>query len=241
MPKIRIKIVKIGHFADEFDEQKILDLSSSIFTVNRDIESFPLRGNSDLDGWLFSDAVLDDSVPPCADADLLIAITNIPLELNYYSRRLGPNRIVITLFEVQSYLKMHYIPVENFIIRVLYAFSLTYLRFGNQLPQMGQARRFTHDETRGCLFDMNGLKQDIYRSCDKPIICFECEHALIHDGVSLEKIAVVKTELKSVKKSLFLWALNFIEQNPGWSIAISVLWTLVSGITGSLVATWLYH
>lgn len=77
------------------------------------------------------------------------------------------------------------------------------MRSGHRIPDYGEAPGFTHDETKGCLFDMNGIKSDLIESCNKPIICRECEYKLTNAMVPNNVIENIKHELKSVKKPLY--------------------------------------
>ncbi|MHC5783305.1 hypothetical protein [Aliivibrio fischeri] len=47
---------------------------------------------------------------------------------------------------------------------------------------------FTHDDTRGCIYDMNGVKEDVTSSCHKPIICEECCERMRNEKISSETL-----------------------------------------------------
>lgn len=53
-----------------------------------------------------------------------------------------------------------------------------------------------HNETRGCLYDVDGVLSDIVRTCKEPKICVNCESRLLQKGLSAKDIETVKQELK---------------------------------------------
>ena len=66
------------------------------------------------------------------------------------------------------------IPIENLVLYLIYAYTLAFIKYDNKIPKNGGAFDIIHDETRGCLFDMHGIKTDVIYSCNKPIICSSC-------------------------------------------------------------------
>ncbi len=171
MEKVKIKLVTIGHLPLHLNLRQVEAWNSEIFELIGGIDNFDLRGDSDGPSWEFSDDLLRERLPAHTGADFLLAIVNVPIEANWYSRRLGNNQIVFTFSQIREFLAWENIPLENAILWVLYAYSLLYRRSGNKIPGLGEALSFTHDETRGCLFDMNGIKSDLVESCNKPVVC----------------------------------------------------------------------
>ena len=169
-----------------------------------------------------------------------MAIVNVPIEDNWYSRRLGDNKIVFTFSQIRDFLVLENIPLENAILRVLYAYTLLYRRAGNKIPCFGTAPGFTHDETRGCLFDMNGIKSDLIESCNEPIVCGECEERLKNERVSTETIKAVQKEIRKIRKPLYFRALDFVKSHPLAALAISSLFAILIGVAGSLIASFVY-
>ena len=171
----------------------------------------------------------------------MLSIVNVPIEDNWYSRRLSSNRAVFTFHQIKEILNHSNVPLENVIYRFLYAYTLIYKRFSNRIPLMYEDTDFTHDETRGCLFDMNGIKTDIVYSCDNPIICSDCTERMRRDNLSNEFISGVKKELKKIKKPLFYRVLEFIKKYPVWSLFISSLSAILLGAIGSILASYVYE
>src|SRR5208282_325017 len=108
-----------------------------------------------------------------------------------------------------------------------------------KIPDFGEVPGYTHDETRGCLFDMNGIKTDLVASCDKPIICDECQERLKKEKVSNILIESTQKEIKRIRKDLYYRALDFVRKHPIWSLALSSIFALIIGTTGSVIASFI--
>ncbi|WJV64566.1 hypothetical protein PCO87_11420 [Pectobacteriaceae bacterium C52] len=241
MAKLKIKIVTLGYIPARFDIKKIQSWKSKLFEISS-IDYYNLNCNSDIEyAWAYSDDLIVKQTPEIGDANFLVVLTNVPLEDNWYSRRLGNNKVIFTFHEIKDYLLYDNIPLENVVYRILYAYSLVYMRSGRRIPDYGERPGFTHDETKGCLFDMNGIKSDLIESCNKPIICRDCEHKLTNGMVSNNVIENIKHELKGIKKPLYYRWLDFIKVHPLISLAISSLTVVLLGIIGSLIATKIYE
>jgi len=240
MSKTRIKLVSIGHLPIDFQEKKVLGWKSSTFAIVGGIDNFALRCDSDAPDWAFSDELVRSQLPKKFDADFMVAIVNVPIENNWYSRRLGNNQIVFTFYETREILEQYNIPIENVIYRMLYAYTLLYKRAGDKIPTFGETPNFTHDETRGCLFDMNGIKTDLAAPCSTAIICDQCQERLRQERVSNDLIEATKLEIKRIRKDLYYRAFGFIKKYPIWALALSSAFALVLGITGSVAASFIY-
>lgn len=241
MDKLKITVVTIGHMPAEFDKQKISNWKSGVFSVAGDIENYALTHDSDGDDWEFTDVKLEEVLPNEYSGNFLIAIVNVPLELNWYSRRLSNNRVVFTFHEIKEILLFSNIQLENIVYRLLYAYSLLYKRSGNRIPVDAEATNFTHDETRGCIFDMNGIKTDIIYSCHKPIVCSDCVERLRREKISNETISKIQSEILKIKKPLFFQILGFIKSHPIWSIIISAITAIFLGAIGSIIGSVIYE
>ncbi|OUR64607.1 hypothetical protein A9Q79_04710 [Methylophaga sp. 42_25_T18] len=228
--KIKIRIVTLGAVPYSLDLTQISNKNSSIFEFISPVENFNLNSNADGENWSFTDSNLSKQLPEHDGEDFLIALTNVQLELNWYSRRLKDNCVVFTFHEIAEYLYLNNIPIENVVYRLLYAYSLVYLEGKNRIPASTENTNFTHDETKGCIYDMNGHKYDIIHSCDQPIICDACSHRLASHGVSTSKITQVKNELTKIKKKLYYRTSDWISKHPVKSLILATLWGFVIGM-----------
>ena len=241
MDKTKITVATVGHMPAEFTKQKITNWNSSVFSVEGEIESYALTEDSDGYDWEFTDILLEEVLPDNFAGNFLIAIVNVPIESNWYSRRLSNNRVVFTFHEMKEILNHFNIPLENIIYRLLYAYTLLYKRSGEKIPLNNEPTNFTHDETRGCLFDMNGIKTDVTYSCHEPIVCTDCVERLKQETVSNEIISKVQKEIKKIKKPLFYRILAFIKKHLIWSLFISAASAIILGAIGSYIATLVFE
>jgi len=111
MDKTKITVVTIGHMPAEFYKNKILKWSSDVFEISGGIESYALSKDSDGHDWEFTDKNLDEILPINFQGDFLAAIVNVPLELNWYTRRIQNNRMVVTFHEIKDILYYSNIPL----------------------------------------------------------------------------------------------------------------------------------
>lgn len=241
MSKVRIKLVSIGHLPLEFQSKKIKNWSSKTFEVVEDIDNYSLRCDSDGFDWDFSDSAVKGQLPNQFNADFMIAIVNVPIEDNWYSRRLGNNQVVFTFHQIKDILEHYNIPLENVVYRLLYAYTLLYRRAGNKIPDFDEAPGFTHDETRGCLFDMNGIKTDLVASCHNPQICDECQERLKQERVSKSDIENTKIDIKRIKKDLYFRIIGHVKKHPIAVLVLSSMFALILGITSSVIGSFVYE
>ncbi len=241
MELTKITVATIGHMPADFDKRKITNWKSSVFSITGEIESYSLTEDSDGLNWEFTDSSLEEVLPENFSGDYLIAIVNVPIELDWYTRRLSKNRVVFTFHEIKEILCHFNIPLVNIIYRILYAYTLLYKRSGNKIPMTSEHTNFAHDETRGCLFDMNGIKTDIIHSCHNPIICSNCVESLKQERVSNEVISKAQKEITKIKKPLFYQITELVKKHPIWSLIISAVIAILLGAIGSYIATVIYE
>ena len=238
---ITIKLITIGHLPANFNKRKIEKWKTKLFKIDGNIENYSLPTNSDGINWEFSDENLKHVIPKFNNCDFTIAIVNVPLEDNYYARRIDNNVGIITFHEIKEILEDNNIPLENIILNVIYAYILVYLKFNRVIPVIIDTRSFTHDETRGCLFDMTGIKSDVIYSCHNPIICSQCLESLKNDRVSLDNLNVAQKEIRKIKKDQFYIILDFIKKHPMISIIISSFTAIILGTIGSIIASIIFE
>lgn len=234
--KIKIKIIVLGNLPFELNLKKIENWESKLFEISKS-EKYSLNGNSDGYSWEYTDSNISKTIPDKFSEDILFAITNVPLESNYYSRRLSENRVCITTHEMSDILKESNIPIENLILRLIYSYFLAYKYFNDSLPTSQEFSSLTHDETKGCLFDMNGIKKDVIHSTNNPILCSSCQEKLRKNKVSENIITFSQDEIKSIKKDVYYRIIDFIKKHPILSFLGSALLAVILGIIGSLVAS----
>lgn len=241
MKKVTIKVSVLGQLPPDFDREALLRWKSSVFSVSDTAETYHLHDDAKGNNWEYTDEQLEQYLRPPFSEDFHVILVNVPLENNWYVRRLTGNRVVFTFHEIADILRLHHIPLKNIVLRVLYAFTLVYRRYENRVPAAIEITNYTHDETRGCLFDMNASKSDVIHSCHQPRICDACVSDLRKAHISNEQIGSVQSEIRQIKKPLFNRITEFVRQHPILSFLISVVIALVVGATGSLLGNILYQ
>lgn len=236
-----IRISALGKLPGDLDLGRVLRWKSSVFTLSESVESFQLVDDAGGHDWQYTDAQLDKYLNGSFDEDFHVILVTIPLEQNWYVRRLGGNRLILSINEVADILRYSNLPLHNLVLRVLYAATLLYYRYGQRIPDTNERTNYAHDETRGCLFDMNASKFDVVHSCHMPIVCEYCVAELKKDQVSNEMISKVQSEIGRIKKPLFQRIYDFVRRHPVWSIALSILTALVIGTLSSAFGTYVYE
>ncbi len=230
---IKVKIITIGHMPVKFNKKKIENWASKLFTINEDIESYILPNDSDGENWHYTDENLNSIISNISnykDSDFTIAIINVPIQQDYYSRIIDDNLIVITFLPIKEILENQNIPLENVILRLIYAYCLGYLIIiNNKIANNISIRSFTHDETKGCLFDMTGIISEVVYSCNNPQICSDCLEKLKRNGISIDKLNIAQNEIKKIKKELFYILVDLFKKHPIFSyITMVIITTVVS-------------
>jgi len=241
MQKVSFTIKIIGQPPPDLDIASIRRRKSKLWSIPRDPETFSLSENTDLDGWGFSDDLLNRIISKDTSTNVTFCILNVPLEDNYYSRRIDTNVVCLTFFEIAEILRHHNIPQVNAIYRMLYSFTLIYRRRQESIPPTHTLYHYAHHEARGCIFDMNGIKSEIIHSCHEPKLCNECQTDSIRDRVSNEFLKTFQTEIKTIRKTLFFRAADFIKAHPVLALLISSIFAILLGTTGSLIASLIYE
>ena len=237
MSKLKIKLIILGHLPIQLDKNKILNWQSDLIEIGNTIDVYSIEDDADGEDWEFSDQNILKHLPEDFDQDILIAMTHVPLEGNYYARRFPKNRVCMTFYEMVDILEQKHIPLENLVLRLVYSYYLIYKRHGNRIPLQTKDTDFTHDETRGCLFDMNGIKSDVIHSTNEPIVCDSCVDKLKKERVAENHITTLQNEIKKIRKTRYYRISDFIQEHPILTLVISVLSALVIGIISSILAT----
>lgn len=237
---VKIKLITLGTMPQTLELDSLTSWKSSFFSLVGKIENFEFREDSDLNTWGFSDQTLRKCFHNDKDANFTIALVNVPLEQNYYSRRISHDRIVCTFFEIKQYIEDKNIKLHNAVLRALYAYALLYKEAGAKIPTHKENFKFTHHETRGCIFDMTGIKTDIVESCSTPIICCECLERLKRNKVSNDILAIAQAEIINIKKDLYFRILDFVKKHPLCSLLLSSLFALLIGVSSSILGSYFY-
>ena len=240
--KVKIKIDILGHLPHSSEIESIKNWRSDLFEITR-VDKYDIVGSSDGADWSFSDKNIEKQLRGRDGSDVLIAVTNVPLQDGYFARGFSDDRLCITYFGMSEILTFNDIPLENLLLRVLYAVAFVYRRSGNTIPSINVWSSFTHDDTRGCVFDMDGAnKADVIYSTNKPQLCSSCVQSLTNNPVAnnrIEKnlIEKVQVELLGIDKGLYYEIADWIKRHPVYAIIISSL----TAITLEVISHFVYE
>jgi len=231
---ITFTIITLGHIKHRINVDRIRSWPSKLFKISG-ISACTNIPDGKVGWQQFTDDDLD-FVRLDTNADITVAITEYALEENYYIRRITSGVVVLSLYEVADVLGRQNIPIEHFIIRNLYEIAMLFLLYGSLQPTRTGVPSIIHDETRSCLFDMNGLKCDVEYSTSKPSICSQCHAALSRSQLPNDTLRKLEKELKRIRKPLYHRIVGFVKQRPILSLWIAI----VAGIILELVGNGLY-
>lgn len=231
MGKIKIKINIYGCLPFSFDLSKIKKFKSSVFEVVGNVNHLRLPECSNgVDYVTIEDKVWEKVIKNDDDVDLVFSITNAYLEGDFYSRRLSEKRVIFSFALIRDFLKERYISLENVILKELYMYSL-YLMTG----EYDEKKVICHNDTRGCMYDMDGDLRDVAETFYNPSICRSCEEFLSQKGVPENEIQGVQQELAKLKPALFYRILCWVKEHPVWALFFTFLGSVISDILASIV------
>jgi hypothetical protein len=256
---IKIKIGRIGDLPFHFNEKLVNKWKSDEFEIIDDISEQRITRKADIphemfqvsDGkkdrsWGYSDSLLENQLPANDGADFIVWITYVPLEQNYFVRRLSYNRVVLSYSGMYNILQKELHPVENLLLRTIYRHILIYYKYNKSIPSHKNIPDipFIHDDTRGCLFDMCAHKPDVIFFLNKPYICDECA-VKITGGMDTNIIAVGENHIRQIKKECtekikkgrYYKIVGLIQKNPIYTLILSTLF----GIIVDIIATLIYN
>ncbi len=227
-------IVRLGHIKHRIDFGRIKRWPSELFKVSAISTCTNIP-----DGKVRWQEFADDDltfVKPVGGADITVAITEYALKDNFYIRCIPGPVVVMSLFEVADILEWQSIPLEHFVVRNLYEICLLHLLYGNVAPTADSIPDIIHDETRSCLFDMNGLKGDVVFSTSRPSLCQQCRATLAGSQLPDQTMAYLEKELRKIRKPLYYRIAGFVKQHPILSLCIA----FACGLGIELIGNWAY-
>lgn len=224
MNPLNIHLVTLGQQKEQLDIRLLQKWKSSIFRI-RHMQHIEIAPDTDGPNWEYTDSLLRKTIRPASGADITVAIVSSPLEGNYYSRRLGEGVCALSLHEMAGITRHAHFRVENFLIRSIYGYAIYHHVFG-KVPDNASGS-WSHHATRRCIFDMNGLKEDIVYSLHQPRLCEECLMRLRAAQIPPHLASLVQSELLQLKKGALYRLLDWANANPGRA--------LISGVAASVV------
>jgi len=236
MSKTSIKLVIIGHIDKVVDFELIQNHKSNFFVIeelNRISDLPPPRKN---DGYLdvvYSVEEITSIMSNIQCNDICIGIMNYRFVDNFYMHRINNKTMCISIAGLEQILMSREISLENFIIKNIYEVFSFYKIFGSTL--IGDVYEFVHEDTRGCLFDLNGDKNDILYNTEKPIICNECLSKMNKKALPTNFVDSIKLELETINKPLLKRIELFIKKYPLLSILATIIFSTMINILSNYI------
>jgi hypothetical protein len=238
MDKMQIKIVIIGHLRHQIDFNKIKRASSSFFKISiiERINDLPKPKKDD--GYLdisYSKTEIQEILKGVQSQDIVVGIMNYPFDDNFYMHRAGENKLCISIAGIDIMLLNKGISLENFIIKNIYEAVVLKNIFADL--NNNDIYNFIHQDTRGCLFDMNGYRYDVVYNTEKPFLCDTCKSFLNQKSLPTNFVKHLEKELKRIKKPIICSIEMFIKKYP----LLSVFLTFISSFTINILASWVWE
>lgn len=236
MKKLSVKIVIAGHLRNTLDLRKLRRFKSRFFSIAEveSIDALPSPGKDD--GFLdivYSRSEVASLLDPINGADIVLGIMNYRFDDNFYLHRTGENKACLSIADIDRILLSHNISIENFILKNIYEMTV----FVNTLGKLNtdDVYNFVHQDTRGCLFDLNGDKLDVLHNTERPIVCDSCKAKINSRSVPEDFTKHLESELKSIRKPFICTIELFIKKYPLFSLLVTFLFGVLVNIISNII------
>lgn len=236
MKSITIKIVVIGHLRHQLDLRMIKRFKSQFFKIGvvEKINTLPTPNKED--GFLdvaYSREEIESLLSNVNSAEIVVGIMNYRFDDNFYMHRTGSNKVCISIAKIDGLLLENNISLENFIIKNLFEIIVLKNAFGDVIND--DIYNLVHQDTRGCLFDLNGDKYDVLYNTEKPIICDSCKAFFNGKSLPANFIKNIEAELKRIRKPLICTIELFIKKYPFFSVSLALLTSIVVNLISNVI------
>lgn len=233
MKKYQIRLCLLGYQRYKETINKLCTYKSKLFEVVDCIEIKQLPP-PDCD-WTYTDKIICNLLTQKqlsnATVDLCLCFIDQPIECNYFTRDLSTfddKTVLCSFYEVEDIFTRNNIDLFNYVHGIVLN-SLVQIATLHKLNE----KHFLHDDTRNCLFDMCGLKNNIAIKYNIPSLCPNCIAKIEAHAIEKEFIPLLQNEFKTFKKTPLLVMINFIKDKPILSIIITILSTTILNIISS--------
>ena len=232
MAPIQVAIISVGSLKYPFDFRKLTTWQSKIVQISHgpSIEHLPNAQGPD---WTYPDAQLSALIRAVPNSNITLALVNVPLQDNYYLRRLNSNVAVLSFFEMAEIARAFHFTIECYVLRNIHEIAVLFAANGGLIP--ANAITWAHDDVRGCLFDMNASKLDIIFSMHKPTLCPECSNRLHSKQIDPSFLPNLRTELGRIRKTLYFRAAEWVQVHPLWALAVTAAFGVILNFAASVL------
>ena len=232
MKRINVGIILLGYHSRIFDIEVIKNHSSKIFLVSN-VKTVTHLPEMDGEQWNHTCQQLAEVVIKDDADDFVIGITANMLDDNYYIKRIGDDSCVMSYYGLIDQIRESGNTVENFILRNIYELVVIFNECKNSLANGDTS--FIHEDTRGCLFDLNGIKTNVIYSLNSPILCEQCKARLNSKALPNGFVELVENEIAKIKKPKYNRVIDWIKENPWKSFMITSLWAIILNVIASYI------
>lgn len=210
---LKIKLLKTNNIHLKVDWNKLI-VKSKLIEISNDYDY--MNVNNFLVGNGYSHEVyldyekLREKIKVPNEFDIVIGITDFAFGDNFYVKRLS-NKVALVSISTIKYILEDKIPLENFLLKCIYELSTMYSLYGNDLREY-EIPPIIHEDTRRCLFDMNGDLLETLISTKNIIVCEECKRALQKGQLHEEYISNLEKELKKIKVPVYIRLREWFKQ-----------------------------
>jgi hypothetical protein len=241
MKPIMISLVTVGNLKYPLNFGYLKSWPSKLFKVSHGVSIGQIsnaQGTADNE-WAYPKEQLRQMIHREPSGDITLALIDAPLEGNFYMRRLGDDIVVLSLYEMAEIVRDANFTIENYVIRNIYEVIVLFL--GNKHTVPDSSFTWSHDEIRGCLFDMNASKPDIIFSMHRPILCVHCKNRLLSTQMDASVLPTLEHELKQLKKELFFRIIDSVRAHPIWSLLITAFTALILNLLANIIYETVKH
>lgn len=232
MTSVRISLVTLGSLKQPVDVPYLERWGSELMVIEHRASVGQLQ-NADGDDWEYTDDQLAKVLAPSPGADVTLGLINAPLEDNYYLRRLPQDVAVLSLHEMADIVQYENFSVETFILRVAYELTCLYTAEG-RIPPTGESS-WTHDDIRGCLFDMCSSKGDVVFSLQRPHLCDACRNRVLERPVDAKFLSTLDKELARIQKTLYFRLTDWVRAHPILALVLTALFAIAVNLVSSVI------
>jgi hypothetical protein len=236
MKKLNIKLVLVGHLRNSLDLPKLRRFNSRFFRITEVERIDTLPNPQKDDGFLdvvYSRDEITRLMNPVNGSDLIVGIINYRFDDNFYLHRTGKNKACISIADIDRLLIAHNISLENFILKNIFEMVV----FVNTLGELNTDKvyDFVHQDTRGCLFDLNGDKLDVVHNTEHPKICDSCKAMINSKSVPDNFTKQLESELQRIRKPYVCSIELFIKKYPLFSLLVTFLFGILINIISNMI------
>lgn len=232
MQKIKVSLVSLGSLKHPVDIAYLAGWKSKIISIKHGASIGHLP-NVDGTDWERTNTQLSGLLHADAETDFTLGLINAPLEDNYYMRRLGDKIAVLSLYEMAEIVRYSDFTIEDYILRNTYELAVLYAANSALIP--ADSHSWTHDDVRGCLFDMNANKSDIVFSLDRPTLCEACKARVMSKQVNAGFLPALEGELKGIRKARYYRMAEWVKAHPLWALLITATSAISLNIIASII------